>query len=27
VDWEKLRNRDIVAPYLPKVTGEGDASA
>ncbi|KAI0001038.1 kinase-like domain-containing protein [Russula vinacea] len=31
VDWEKLRNRDIVAPYLPKVTGEayeeGDAAA
>jgi protein kinase A len=27
VNWEKLRNRDIVAPYLPKVTGEGDASA
>ncbi|KAI0262222.1 kinase-like protein [Gloeopeniophorella convolvens] len=27
VDWDKLGNRDIVAPYLPKVTGEGDASA
>ncbi|KAI0067576.1 kinase-like protein [Artomyces pyxidatus] len=27
VDWEKLRNREITAPYLPKVAGEGDASA
>lgn len=27
VDWDKLRNREITAPYLPKVAGEGDASA
>lgn len=27
VDWEKLRNREITAPYLPKIQGEGDASA
>ncbi|KAL0955646.1 hypothetical protein HGRIS_001876 [Hohenbuehelia grisea] len=27
VDWEKLRNREITAPYLPKVHSEGDASA
>jgi protein kinase A len=27
VDWEKLGNREITAPYLPKITGDGDASA
>ncbi|KDQ56397.1 hypothetical protein JAAARDRAFT_132421 [Jaapia argillacea MUCL 33604] len=27
VDWRKLFNREITAPYLPKITGEGDASA
>ncbi|KAH7925304.1 kinase-like protein [Leucogyrophana mollusca] len=27
VDWDKLRNRDITAPYLPKISGDGDASA
>ncbi|KAG2159174.1 kinase-like domain-containing protein [Suillus bovinus] len=27
VDWDKLRNREITAPYLPKISGEGDASA
>lgn len=27
VDWDRLRNREITAPYLPKVSGEGDASA
>jgi len=27
VDWEKLKNRQITAPYLPKISGEGDASA
>ncbi|EGO00776.1 hypothetical protein SERLA73DRAFT_178710 [Serpula lacrymans var. lacrymans S7.3] len=27
VDWTKLLNRDITAPYLPKITGDGDASA
>ena len=27
VDWKKLRNREITAPYLPKITGDGDASA
>jgi protein kinase A len=27
VDWEKLRAREITAPYLPRVAGEGDASA
>ncbi|KAI0821152.1 kinase-like domain-containing protein [Irpex lacteus] len=27
VDWEKLRNREITAPYLPKINGAGDASA
>lgn len=27
VDWEKLRGREITAPYLPKIQGDGDASA
>ncbi|KAL6305073.1 kinase-like protein [Sparassis latifolia] len=27
VDWDKLRNREITAPYLPKISGDGDASA
>ncbi|KAJ4483788.1 kinase-like domain-containing protein [Lentinula aciculospora] len=27
VDWQKLCSREIVAPYLPKISGEGDASA
>lgn len=27
VDWEKLRNREIQAPYLPRIAGDGDASA
>jgi len=27
VDWEKLRRREIMAPYLPKIEGDGDASA
>jgi len=27
VDWDKLRNREIQAPYLPKIVGDGDASA
>ncbi|KAL0570275.1 cAMP-dependent protein kinase catalytic subunit [Marasmius crinis-equi] len=27
VDWEKLAAREITAPYLPKINGEGDASA
>jgi protein kinase A len=27
VDWVKLRNREITAPYLPKSAGDGDASA
>jgi protein kinase A len=27
VDWSKLLNRAITAPYLPKIAGEGDASA
>lgn len=27
VDWEKLKGREIQAPYLPKITGDGDASA
>jgi len=27
VDWEKLKNREITAPYLPKIAGDGDASA
>ncbi|KAI0077186.1 kinase-like protein [Panus rudis PR-1116 ss-1] len=27
VDWEKLRNREIQAPYLPRISSDGDASA
>ncbi|PPQ63752.1 hypothetical protein CVT24_004261 [Panaeolus cyanescens] len=27
VDWDKLHNREITAPYLPRIHGEGDASA
>lgn len=27
VDWGKLAAREITAPYLPKVSGDGDASA
>ena len=27
VDWEKLKNREITAPYLPRIQGAGDASA
>ena len=27
VDWQKLANREITAPYLPKIAGDGDASA
>lgn len=27
VDWDKLRAREITAPYLPKINGAGDASA
>jgi protein kinase A len=27
VDWERLAARDIQAPYLPKINGDGDASA
>ncbi|ESK97247.1 agc pka protein kinase [Moniliophthora roreri MCA 2997] len=27
VDWDKLANREIIAPYLPKINGDGDASA
>ncbi|KAJ4493799.1 AGC/PKA protein kinase [Lentinula edodes] len=27
VDWPKLCSRDIIAPYLPKISGDGDASA
>lgn len=27
VDWKKLLNREITAPYLPRIAGDGDASA
>lgn len=27
VDWVKMQKRDIQAPYLPKISGDGDASA
>jgi protein kinase A len=27
VDWAKLLDRGITAPYLPKISGDGDASA
>ncbi|KAM5544963.1 hypothetical protein V8D89_001074 [Ganoderma adspersum] len=27
VDWKKLLNREITAPYLPKIANDGDASA
>ncbi|KAI5985261.1 kinase-like domain-containing protein [Pisolithus albus] len=27
VDWERLNNQKITAPYLPKLQGDGDASA
>lgn len=27
VDWERLAARDIMAPYMPRINGEGDASA
>lgn len=27
VDWGKLAARDLTAPYLPKISGAGDASA
>ena len=27
VDWERLKNKKITAPYLPKLHGDGDASA
>lgn len=27
VDWAKLAAREITAPYLPRITGDGDASA
>lgn len=27
VDWERLERREVMAPYMPKVMGEGDASA
>ena len=27
VDWEKLRSREITAPYLPKIDSEGDDRA
>ena len=27
VDWYKLCAREVTAPYLPKINGDGDASA
>ncbi|KIL60475.1 hypothetical protein M378DRAFT_83732 [Amanita muscaria Koide BX008] len=27
VNWDMLQNRQITAPYIPHITGEGDASA
>ncbi|KAF6761125.1 AGC/PKA protein kinase [Ephemerocybe angulata] len=27
VDWARLSNREITAPYLPRISGDGDASA
>ena len=27
VDWDKLKNREITAPYMPRIAGAGDASA
>ncbi|KAH0588673.1 hypothetical protein H2248_004485 [Termitomyces sp. 'cryptogamus'] len=27
VDWDKLQAREITAPYLPRISGDGDASA
>ena len=27
VDWDRLAARQITAPYLPRINGEGDASA
>lgn len=27
VDWNKLAAREITAPYLPRISGDGDASA
>jgi serine/threonine protein kinase len=27
VDWDRLAVREITAPYLPKISGDGDASA
>ena len=26
VDWSKLEKREITAPYLPRITNDGDAS-
>lgn len=27
VDWAKLAGREITAPYLPRISSDGDASA
>jgi len=27
VDWDRLAAREITAPYLPRINGDGDASA
>lgn len=27
VNWDMLQNRQITAPYVPNISGEGDASA